>query len=339
MHAAAAGAIIFITPAYAGAAQLQDALTPAGPQAAHIFGLWQLMLLVCALVFLAILAAFSIALSRAPRADENTSPDVTAIRSPERKAVTIVSAALAVSAIALLGLIVASVLTDRALVGLPLKNGLVISVTSHQWWWEVTYEDREPSRVFSTANEIHVPVGRPVVVKLQSDDVIHSFWVPNLHGKKDLIPGHTSTLQFQADTPGLYRGQCSEFCGYQHAKMAFLVFAQAPEEYERWAHAQRESARQPVTDVEQRGQRVFDSSPCMMCHTIQGTAAQGKTAPDLTHLASRSTIGAGTLPNTRGNIAGWILDPHAIKPGVKMPATALAPADLHALLAYLESLQ
>jgi cytochrome c oxidase subunit 2 len=216
---------------------------------------------------------------------------------------------------------------------------MVINVTAYQWWWQATYEDHEPARIFHTANELHVPVGRPVLVRLRSNDVIHSFWVPNLHGKRDLIPGRELFITFRADKPGVYRGQCAEFCGHQHARMAFLVVAEEPESYERWAEAQRQSAREPRSETEKRGQEVFMSSPCMMCHTIQGTPAQGRVAPDLTHIASRRTLAAGTLPNTRGNLASWIVDPHASKPGVNMPAIALRPDDLHALLAYLGSLE
>jgi cytochrome c oxidase subunit 2 len=230
-------------------------------------------------------------------------------------------------------------MTDRALAALPVKDGIVVEVTAHQWWWELVYDDHEPSRVFRTANELHVPVGRPVLLKLKSDDVIHSFWVPNLHGKKDLIPGRISTMKFRADKPGVYRGQCAEFCGHQHAKMAFLVIAPEPAEYEAWAQAQRQPAKEPSNELQKRGQTVFLSSPCILCHTIEGTLAQARMAPDLTHLASRATIAAGTLPNSRGNLGGWILDPQGVKPGVAMPPTALGASDLHALLAYLESLQ
>jgi cytochrome c oxidase subunit 2 len=326
-------------PAYALAAQFQDARAPAGPQAAHIYDLWLLMLVVCGLVFAAVFLAFLIALWRAPRATLDTPPDTDAISRPERRSLFAVAAGLAVSGVGLFGLIVASVLTDRALARLPLEDGLVIEVTAKQWWWDVRYDDHDPSRVFQTANELHVPVGRPVVLKLRSEDVIHSFWVPNLHGKKDVIPGHTSTFRFRADAPGVYRGQCAEFCGYQHAKMAFSVTARPQEEYEEWARQQREPAASPSTDVEQRGQKVFLSSTCVMCHTIQGTPAQAKSGPDLTHLAGRTTIGAGTLPNNRGALMGWILDPHGAKPGVNMPATEMKPDELYALVAYLESLR
>lgn len=317
----------------------QDVLRPEGIQAAHIYDLWTLMLGMCTAVFLAILIAFLIALWRAPRATERTRPDVEAITRPEPKVLMTISVALGLSAVGLIVLIVASVMTDRALAALPLKDGLVIEVTARQWWWDVTYDDPDPSRIFRTANEIHVPVGRPVVVKLRSDDVIHSFWVPNLHGKKDLIPGHTTLIQFRADTAGVYRGQCAEFCGHQHAKMAFHVIAQNEKDYQQWADGQRGPAQEPATDLEKRGREVFLGASCLMCHRIEGTLAQGRTGPDLTHLASRAMIAAGTLDNTRGNLGGWILDPHGVKPGVTMPANQFSAPDLHALLGYLEKLK
>jgi len=323
----------------AAAAPFQDALKPIGPQAAHIYDLWLTMLATCTLVFIAIFVAFVSAVWRAPRATENTPPDVAAIRSPERGVFKVVAMALGLSAAGLLALIVASVMTDRALAGLALKYGLVIEVNARQWWWQSRYDNAEPSHIFDTANELHIPVGRPVVVKLVADDVIHSFWVPNLHGKKDLIPGRTAMISFRADQAGVYRGQCAEFCGLQHAKMAFLVIADEPEQYEQWAEAQRQSAPQPATDLQKRGQQVFLSSPCVMCHAIQGTSAQAKMAPDLTHLASRQTLAAGAIANSRGNLAGWILNPQSIKPGSNMPAISLEPSDLQALLAYLETLK
>jgi cytochrome c oxidase subunit 2 len=332
------GFLPLLCSAFASAAQLHDARDPAGPQAAYIYDLWLLMLGVCGVVFAAVFIAFIVALRRAPKATEKTAPDVGASRRGERKPMIAVLTALAISTVGLLALVAASVLTDRALAGLPLKNGLVIEVNAQQWWWDFNYEDHEPSRVFRTANELHVPVGRPIVLKLRSPDVIHSFWVPNLHGKKDLIPGHESTLQFQADTPGTYRGQCAEFCGVQHARMAFVVIAQPQAEYEAWAERQRASAKPPGDETLKHGQQVFLSSTCIMCHAIQGTRAQGRMGPDLTHLASRQTIAAGTLANNRANLSGWVRDPQAIKPGVNMPATSLAPDDLHALVAYLQSL-
>jgi cytochrome c oxidase subunit 2 len=238
-----------------------------------------------------------------------------------------------------LALLGADVFTSRAIARMPLKDAVNIELVGHQWWWEARYKDTDPTREFTTANELHIPVGRPVVVTLRSSDVIHSLWVPNLHGKKDLIPGRTAIMRLRADKPGTYRGQCAEFCGLEHALMVLLVSAEPPAQYEAWAAKQRQPAPPPADDQQARGLQVFLGTSCVMCHTISGTTAQGKLGPDLTHLASRQTIAAGTLPNNRGHLAGWIADPQSLKPGVNMPANALAPDDLQALLAYLESLK
>jgi cytochrome c oxidase subunit 2 len=331
--------LALLVPQLASAQVFQDALTPVGPQAQHIHELWLLMLVVCSIVCLAIFIALAIALRRAPTATTETEPDMSGEHKPQTGATRSVVVALGLSTVALFGLLIASIGTDRALASLALTNALSIEVTAHQWWWEIRYDDPQPSRVFVTANELHIPVGRPVFVRLKSDDVIHSFWVPNLHGKKDLIPGRDATIKFRADRVGTFRGQCAEFCGYQHANMAFLVIAQSPQDYEGWVQTQLATAREPADDTQRRGQEVFLGTTCVMCHTIQGTQAQGKTAPDLTHLASRQTLAAGTLPNSRGHLAGWILDPQSIKPGVNMPANPLPAEDLHPLLAYLESLK
>jgi cytochrome c oxidase subunit 2 len=231
------------------------------------------------------------------------------------------------------------VFTDRALAALSLKDAVTLEVTAHQWWWTVKYLDGGPSEQVETANEIHVPVGRPVVVKLLSDDVIHSLWLPNLAGKRDLIPGRTALVQFRADKPGQYRGQCAEFCGFQHALMGLLVVAEPPAQFDAWLQAQRQSATPPTDAQALRGQSVFQSVSCAMCHTVQGTLAQGKRAPDLTHLASRQTLAAGTLPNTPQHLASWIADPQKHKPGTSMPATPLSADDLQAIVTYLGTLK
>jgi cytochrome c oxidase subunit 2 len=323
----------------AHAAPFQNALLPAGIQADHVHTLWLIMLAACGTVFVAVFAAFIIALRRAPRADEHTTPQTSRTAGAERGAARAVTVGAVLSIVGLLGLLVASVATDRALASLPLKDGLVIEVSGQQWWWQATYDPGDPQRTFDTANELHIPVGRPVVLKLQSPDVIHSFWVPNLAPKKDLIPGRTLTLNLRADKAGTYRGQCAEFCGFQHAKMAFLVIAEEPAKYEQWAAAQRAGAQEPAEDAHKRGREVFLGSPCVMCHAIRGTPANAKTGPDLTHLASRLTLAAGTLPNTRGHLAGWIANPQQSKPGTNMPAVTLPADDLHALVTYLESLK
>jgi len=218
-------------------------------------------------------------------------------------------------------------------------GGVTLLVTGRQWWWQITYEDPQPNMVFSTANEIHIPVGEPVLVKLESSDVIHSFWVPNLTGKMDAITGRQNELQIQADRPGVYRGQCAEFCGFQHAHMGLLVIAESKEDYLRWRDRQVASATAPADPERQRGMEIFLAKPCIMCHQIRGTDAGGKVAPDLTHVGSRRYIAAGTLETTRGNIAAWIVDPHGIKPGVNMPTIQLEPDEVQPLASYLEGLK
>ena len=318
---------------------LHHVLDPAGSQAAHIAGLWWITVAICAAVFVAILVALLVALRRAPRATPQTPPDITPLHAPEKRAVSVVVGALALSIVGLSVLLVASVGVDRALAQLPLNDAVNLEITAKQWWWDVHYDDADPSRAFSTANEIVVPVGRPVLVKLKADDVIHSFWVPNLHGKKDLIPGRIATTQFIADRAGTYRGQCAEFCGLQHAFMAFIVTAVPPEQYERWADAQRKPAAEPSGDAAKHGRDLFLSGTCMMCHAIQGTPANAHKGPDLTHVASRATLAAGTIPNTAERLAAWISDPQKIKPGVNMPSHHVAREDLDALVAYVGGLK
>jgi len=212
-------------------------------------------------------------------------------------------------------------------------------VIGHQWWWEVKYQDPIPGRIVTTANEIHVPAGRPVLLQLSSVDVIHSFWVPSLHGKRDLIPGHPSSLWIEADRPGTYRGFCAEFCGHQHAHMGLLVIADSPDRYAAWYAAQLETPPPPVDPLAQRGRQVVESAPCALCHTVQGSQASASLGPDLTHLGSRRTLAAATLPNTPENLGRWIVDPQTIKPGNPMPANRLSAEDLRAAVAYLESLR
>ena len=217
---------------------------------------------------------------------------------------------------------------------------LAIKVTGHQWWWEIEYQDEEtPVNNVMTANEIHVPIGRPVKMMLESNDVIHSLWMPNMHGKKDLIPTYPTTFYFQADKPGTYWGQCAEFCGYQHAKMRFTVIAQSPEEFNAWLNAQRKTPQDPTDAITARGRQIFTTSVCAQCHTIQGTGTNGRVGPNLTHIASRPYIAAGSLANTRDHLAQWITDPQRIKPGIRMPMNEYSEDDLNALVAYLETLQ
>jgi cytochrome c oxidase subunit 2 len=328
-----------LAAAGAAAAPFQDALRPAGAQAAHIGKLWNFTLGLCTLVFVAIVVACLAALWRAPRADRDSAPDVSSLARPESRIHRRIGWAVGLSAVGLLALLAADVFTSRAMARLPLEGAVNIELVGHQWWWEARYRDVDPSREFTTANELHIPVGRPVIVTLHSSDVIHSLWIPNLQGKKDLIPGRTAVLRLRADRPGVYRGQCAEFCGLEHALMALQVMAEPGQNYEAWAERQRQPAPAPATELARRGQQVFLGTTCVMCHTIGGTTAGAGLGPNLTHLASRQTIGAGMFPNNRGHLAGWIADPQAMKPGVNMPANSLSPDDMQALLTYLETLK
>jgi cytochrome c oxidase subunit 2 len=321
------------------AAPFQSALDPAGSQAERILDLWHLTLTVCCVVFAAILIACLIALLRAPRAGRETPADISSTLNAEPRLRRSVIAATVVSVVLLFGLVFADVLTDRALSRLPVADAVHIELTGHQWWWEARYAADEGAPAFTVANELHVPVGRPVVVSLVAADVIHTFWAPNLHGKKDMIPGRSATIEFRADRAGSYRGQCAEFCGVQHALMAFVVVADPAADYEAWAARQREASPTPVGALEARGQQLFMTGSCARCHTISGTPATGRPGPDLTHFASRGTLAAGTLVNDRDALARWITDPGALKPAAMMPPTRLAPSDLHALVAYLETLR
>src|SRR4029453_12148314 len=301
-----------------------------GVQASQISQLWWLMFWVCAVVWRAVAVAAIVAIFRA-RLGTSTAPDAQVGRS--------VAVAGGISVIALLGLLFQSVVTGRALDTLRSPDALRIQVTGNQWWWDVQYDNAVPSLRVTTANEIHIPVGKAVRFDLLSTDVIHSLWIPNLQGKIDLVPGRLNELWLRADEAGVYRGQCAEFCGLQHAKMALFVVAEPPDDFEQWLMANRAPAPVPATAEQQRGKDVFERGPCAMCHAIAGTSAGGRSGPDLTHIASRSTIGAGTLPNTKGHLAGWIADPQQIKPGNRMPPPALSGEELQAVLAFLETLK
>jgi cytochrome c oxidase subunit II len=291
------------------------------------------MYLTSAVVFAVVVAALFWATLRRRRVEEPSDDR------RERSMRTGVIVATAATTIILFVFLILDLSVGRAITTNPGPEALQVRVTGHQWWWEIQYRDSLPQNWATTANEIHVPVGRPVLFELRSTDVIHSLWPPNLNGKRDLIPGNENSIWFQADSAGVYRGQCAEFCGHQHAKMAFLIVAEPPDSFSAWLVRQRDTAMTPTDSVALRGQEVFLSSSCVMCHAIGGTPAGSRIGPDLTHLASRRTIAAGTLPNTRGNLAGWIVNPQAIKPGVRMPSTRLDSDDLQALLTYLETLE
>jgi len=307
---------------------------PASPQARQIDRLGNAMYLTAGVVFLLVVAALLWAAFRRRPGEEAPVQG----RGTGSAAVAVLIAT-GLTTVILFVFLILDLSVGRAITTNPGTEALQVRVTGHQWWWEVQYRDSLPQNWATTANEIHVPVGRPVVFELRSADVIHSLWPPNLNGKRDLIPANENSLWFEAESAGVYRGQCAEFCGHQHAKMAFLIIAERADSFSTWLERQRDSARTPADSVALRGQEVFLGSSCVMCHAISGTPAGSRIGPDLTHLASRRTIAAGTLPNTRGNLAGWIIDPQGIKPGVRMPSTKLDSEDLQALLTYLETLK
>lgn len=325
----------------------------AGPQAAlppaeRISSLGWLIFACLAGIFVLVMGFLVLALVRSHRRKRQAplapaTPPAAIEARTERRLTRGVAIATGATVVMLLVLLVASVLTGRSVS--PLAAGddaLEVEVIGHQWWWEFVYPGSDPQQAqphAATANELHIPVGRPVKIRGTSRDVVHGFSVPSLNGKVDLIPGRYSDLWIQADKPGVYRGQCAEFCGQQHAHMAFLVVAEPQEELEAWLAGQRQPAAAPDTPQELRGQQVFLSSTCPLCHTISGTEAGSRIGPDLTHLASRRTLGGATLPNNRSNLAGWIVDPQRIKPGNGMPPNPLKAEDLEALLTYLESLR
>jgi cytochrome c oxidase subunit 2 len=312
-------------------------LAPASPQAHAIATLFWWFLGVGAAVWLLVSAVgIYAAFARRGTPGEDGLMHVTA-ETHGRMERAVIAAGVVTAAI-LLAFLAFDFTVGRALASFP-AQGLTIDVTGHQWWWQVQYEDPNPSLWVTTANEIHVPVGEPVQFKLASHDVIHSFWVPNMDGKRDLIPGYRSSIWFRADTPGVYRGQCAEFCGMQHAHMAFLVIAQSRPQFDKWLLAQRTSAPPPTDSLAANGLEVFLSGQCALCHTIGGTPARGTVGPNLTHFASRRELWAGTAPHRPGYLGGWVVNAQSLKPGVDMPPNQLEPAQLRALLAYLETLK
>lgn len=244
-----------------------------------------------------------------------------------------------VTALILAGLSIATWLTDRALGQAEGPAPLEVQVIGHQWWWEVRYQDADASRELRTANELHLPAGRTVHLSLQSPDVIHSLWIPNLAGKQDLIPGRPTDLTIHPNHAGRFRSQCAEYCGLQHAHMALDVVVDPPAKFDSWYEAGLKPPPAPTGGPAFAGYTLFTTRQCASCHNVAGTPAYGQVAPDLSHVASRLTIAAGTLPTTPANLRAWIADPQKVKPGNNMPKVPLSAAELSALTAYLETLK
>jgi cytochrome c oxidase subunit 2 len=324
----------------------QSALETGGPSAERIGDLWNLMLVASTVVTGLVLLAFAWALWHKRPSGLAAEAD----RAADARGARVMVGAGAVIPAIILGVLLVITMRVLGAVSLPshtlaqpddppVPGALTVKVTGRQYWWEVEYLDAEPQRQFETANELRIPVGRRVLVRLATDDVIHSFWVPGLGGKMDLVPGRTNVTFIAASRPGVWRGQCAEFCGVQHAKMAFVVVAEPPDRWEAWAARQRMPAAAPRDSLALADREAFVATGCALCHAVRGTPARGELGPDLTHLASRLTLAAGTLPNTPGHRYGWIANPQAIKPGNKMPAVPLSPQQLDAIVRYLGTLR
>jgi len=302
----------------------QSSLHPASSEAAEIATLWWFMFAILAVCFLLVMGLLAAALLVKKKDDSEP---------PAGPRGFIVAGGIVLPSVVVVALLFYSLNVSMAL-RRP-SEGVVIEVTGHKWWWDFRY----PDFGIITANEIYIPAGEPVLLKLKSADVVHSFWVPNLHGKMDAMPDVLNRFWIRADEPGSWRGQCAEFCGRQHALMAFEVVALPREEFDAWVLARQRPHPVPEEPELVRGEEAFFRLSCNNCHAIRGTRADGRAGPDLTHIGTRLTLGAGTIPNDRANLAGWIANPQTVKPGNLMPRTFLDSDELHELVDYLRTLQ
>lgn len=320
-------------PSCRAAVSPMDYLHADGLMAKIILPLTQGLLIVSAVVVVIVMGLVLIAVLRRGRG--GAVPDTPLVDSPGRGWISI---GVGLSTIVLAGLVVWTSMTMARIANSPAEPALSINVRGHQWWWEFVYQNGDPSKIFTTANEIHIPVGKPVRFILDGEDVIHTFWVPSLGGKIQLIPGQTNVTWLEADRPGVYRGQCSQYCGQQHAHMIFSVFADRPEAFEAWRANQLRAAAQPTSDDARIGERRFIVR-CGACHTVRGALANGHVGPDLTHLMSRTTIAGGELTNNPGFLSGWIANPQNLKPGSLMPNPELSGPDLASIRSFLVTLK
>ena len=313
----------------AGCSSTQSILEPATTNAREITGLFYTIFYVALAIFIVVEGLLVYFVIRYQRRAGDRLPEQIHGNTPVEIAWTLAPA---------LVLAVVFVLTVRTMSSVDITAqpaGTVnVRVIGHQWWWEYQYPDLN----IITANDLHVPVGEVVQLTLESDNVIHSFWVPQLTGKTDVVPGHQNHTWLRAETAGEYHGQCAEFCGAQHAHMLFQVIAQPRAEFDAWVQQQQTPPVALGADAA-RGADVFAKGACIGCHTIQGTKGQGKVGPNLTHFGSRLTVGAGVLSNTPENLALWLKNPQAVKPENDMPNLGLSDADIRSLVAYLESLK
>lgn len=317
----------------------QSTFGNAAVEARQFNTLFIIFLVVCAVMYVAVIAFLLTGLTRRQR--ESAANVVEERRHHESDPLmrTGLIGWGAVVGTGLIGLAIASFFADRSMASAAAQPKLAINLTGNQWWWDAEYIASDNSKMIRTANELHLPVGVPVHIYLKSNDVIHSFWVPSLAGKQDLIPGRDNDITITPTKVGIFRGQCAEFCGAEHAKMALVVNVDSYPDFIKWWERQLQSAPAPATPLTRAGYAYVTSRACSACHSIGGTPANGTVGPDLTHLASRRSIAAGAVPMSEGNLYGWVEDPQSIKPGTKMPTIGLEPDQLHAVVAYLETLK
>ena len=314
--------------------QLQSVLSPAGQAAEQVAGMGWILMGGAALIFVGVMGLLVWSLRQRASCQ---SGQVNRIVS---KRLWLLGGGVVFPAVVLLALLVWSTARTPGWLAQPPPGALIVGITAHQWWWEVRLRDPATGQEVALANELHLPTGRPVWLGLSSRDVIHSFWVPALAGKMDVVPGRTNHLLVQADQSGVYRGQCAEFCGEQHARMALHVVAEPPAAFDAWLAAQARPAEVPSSALTARGQQVFLAQRCNACHTVRGVAEEGRLGPDLTHVGSRLYLGAGTLANKPGQLAYWVAHTQGIKPGARMPSSNdIDSASLQVLGAWLESLK
>jgi cytochrome c oxidase subunit II len=308
LHRCCRFSALMLTLVLTGCDGIQSMLDPKGPAAQNIANIWWLMFCGFTLVFLWVMALALYAVYRSPEKRRKISAKS-----------LVIWGGIVLPLVAVVPLLFYGLQAGYRWLDAP-EGAFRIDVIGHQFWWEVRYPDIDGNRTVITANEVHIPAGRPVQIRLQSNDVIHSFWVPNLAGKMDVFPERVNTVQLYADEPGVFRGQCAEFCGAQHARMTFYAVAHTEADFMAWLASQRLPAVEPQTEAQQRGQQAFMDNLCDQCHRIRGTEADGEHGPDLTHLGSRKTLAAGALAEVNAaTIAHWISRNQHVKPGVRMP--------------------
>ncbi len=317
----------------------QDMLSPVGPAAARIASLGWFVLITFSIVTVIMWAlVFWISWRRRGTLAHHLPIDA----AEDRRWIIVGGFAIPVVILAIM-----FVAMLKTMAAFPMGDGEMkrtsanVRVVGHQWWWEVQYLDGENvDQQVTAANEIHIPIGKPIDIELRAHDVIHSFWVPRLHGKVDLIPGVVNRIRVQADQPGIYRGECAEYCGPQHAHMILYVVAHTASDYQAWLQRARQPAAQPPDDVAARGEQLFMAKACVLCHAIAGTEAHGRVGPDLTHVGSRLGIAANTLPNEPASLEAWVTHAQSLKPTAQMPnITAFDGDELRAIVEYLRELK